>query len=45
MSEEGKSLPDKNVESNIENSVFKLVYMLVRDTNISSVLYALLMLI
>lgn len=45
MSEEGKNLTDKSLEASTENSLYRLMYLMVRDSNISVVVHALVLII
>lgn len=45
MSEEGKNLTDKSLEATTENSLYRLMYLMVRDSNISVIVHALVLVI
>ncbi|CAD8150032.1 unnamed protein product [Paramecium pentaurelia] len=45
MSEEGKNLTDKSLESNTQHSLYRLVYLMVRDQNQSIIVHSIAMLI
>ncbi|CAD8141052.1 unnamed protein product [Paramecium pentaurelia] len=45
MSEEGKNLTDKSLDSNNQNSLYRLIYLMVRDQNQSIIVHSIAILI